>query len=204
MSPYEISECHAFLVSVEKTPLYPLQADRVPDHYAVLPSHALVPLVTSLPMPEDGSLAELRELTAIYIAGITTPESHNWNITCYTRPREQPILESFSTYVFNSRTSSGSHYFVIVINVHVFGTKVTVVRRGCFPFMLSRETIYNSEVVTSSWRPWMKTSVCILWVPRLCWTAQRPWELGELIPLSCCCVIVYFTAYMNSQFFQPP
>ena len=82
MSPYAISECHAFLVSVEKTPLYPLQADRVPDHHAGLPSHALVPLVTSLPMPEDGSLAELRELTAIYIAEVTTPESHNWNITC--------------------------------------------------------------------------------------------------------------------------
>ena len=37
--------------------------------------------------------------------------------------------------------------------VDVFDTKVTDVRKGCFPFVLFRETRYNPEIETSGWRP---------------------------------------------------
>ena len=37
--------------------------------------------------------------------------------------------------------------------------EVTDVRRGCFQFVLCFETIYNSQIVTSAWRPWIK-NVC--------------------------------------------
>ena len=37
--------------------------------------------------------------------------------------------------------------------------EVTDVRRVCFPFALLLETIYNSEIVTSGWRLWIK-NVC--------------------------------------------
>ena len=36
--------------------------------------------------------------------------------------------------------------------------EVTDVRRDCFPFVLFLETIYNSGIVTSGWRPWI---VCV-------------------------------------------
>ena len=40
--------------------------------------------------------------------------------------------------------------------VDVFDTEVMDVKRGCLPFVLCLETIDNSEIVTSGWRPWIK------------------------------------------------
>ena len=64
-----------------------------------------------------------------------------------------------STDVFDSRTSTGSHYCSVATNHHaLMWQEVTDVGRAWFPFVLFLETIYNCEIVTSRWRPWIKNA----------------------------------------------
>ena len=96
-------------------------------------------------------------------------------------------LKSLNTDVFDSQTSTGSHYFDIAINAHAlkcltisFGREKRMVdpsvlfletmynsnlvpRRGPWDERAWERGWYNSEIVTSGWRPWIKT-VCA-WLP---------------------------------------
>ena len=56
-----------------------------------------------------------------------------------------------------------NRYFGIAIIAHALmclERRVTDVTRGCLPFVLFSEAIYNSEIVTSGWRPWRKNVCC--------------------------------------------
>ena len=68
------------------------------------------------------------------------------------------VIRELRTVLFHSRKSLFRHCNQCAC-VDRFDTEVTDVRRGCFPLVLLRETIYNSNIVTSGWRPWTK-NVC--------------------------------------------
>ena len=94
------------------------------------------------------------------IVPILTTSIIHFSLKCW----ENVLFElgGLSTGIFDSRTSTGGcHYFGIVINAHAL-TRLTLKSwtwKKAFHSSCSLRLMYNSEMVTSGWRSWIKNVV---------------------------------------------